>query len=82
MGYQEDFIDQIAPHVCAWRNYLGFGVASAIIAQACLESAYGRSNKAHNYNNYFGIKYKDGRVDCNDGYLRIQAPNSFRTEPI
>jgi len=69
MGYQEDFIAQIAPHVTAWRNYLGFGVASAIIAQACLESAYGRSNKAHNYNNYFGLKYKDGRVDCNDGYF-------------
>lgn len=61
MGYQEDFIAQIAPHVTAWRNYLGFGVASAIIAQACLESAYGRSNKAYNYNNFFGLKYKEGR---------------------
>lgn len=68
MGYQEDFINEIAPHVQAWRNYLGFGVASAIIAQACLESSYGRSNKAHNYN-YFGLKYKSGRVDCNDGYF-------------
>ena len=58
MGYQEDFITQISAHICAWRNYLGWGVASAIIAQACLESAYGRSDKARNYNNFFGLKYK------------------------
>ena len=69
MGYQEDFINQISPHVQAWRNYLGYGVASAIIAQACLESAFGRSNKARNYNNFFGLKYKENRVDCNDGYF-------------
>ena len=73
MGYQEDFIDQISAHVCAWRNYLGYGVASAIIAQACLESAYGRSDKAHNYNNYFGLKYKTGRVSCNDGYFTASS---------
>lgn len=69
MGYQDDFINQIAPHVQAWRNYLGYGIASAIIAQACLESAFGRSNKARNYNNFFGLKYKENRVDCNDGYF-------------
>ena len=69
MGYQEDFINQIVPHIQAWRNFLGYGVASAIIAQACLESAFGRSNKAKNYNNFFGLKYKENRVDCNDGYF-------------
>ena len=69
MGYQEEFINSIAPHIVAWRDYLGYGVASAIIAQACLESAYGRSNKAINYHNYFGLKYKEGRVSCNDGYF-------------
>ena len=73
MGYQEDFIDQISAHVCAWRNYLGYGVASAIIAQACLESAYGRSDKAYNYNNYFGLKYKAGRVSCNNGYFTASS---------
>ena len=69
MGYQEDFINQIAPHIQAWRNYLGWGVASAIIAQACHECGYGRDNKAKNYHNYFGLKYKDNRVSCNDGYF-------------
>ena len=69
MGYQEEFINSIAPHIVAWRDYLGYGVASAIIAQACLESAYGRSNKAVNYHNYFGLKYKEGRVSCNNGYF-------------
>ena len=69
MGYQEDFINQIAPHIQAWRDFLGYGVASAIIAQACLESAFGRSNKARNYNNFFGLKYKENRIDCNNGYF-------------
>ena len=69
MGYQEDFIDQISAHVCAWRNYLGWGVASAIIAMACHECAYGRDKKATNYHNYFGMKYKENRVTCNDGYF-------------
>lgn len=73
MGYQEDFINQIAPHICAWRNFLGWGVASAIIAQACLESAYGRSDKAQNYNNFFGLKYKENRVSCNDGYFTASS---------
>ena len=66
MGYQEDFISTIAPYVVSWRNFTGYGVASAIIAQACIESAYGGSNKAQ-YNNYFGLKYKSGRVTCNSG---------------
>lgn len=66
MTYQDDFINEIAPFIVSWRDYLGFGVASAIIAQACLESAYGRSDKA-NYNNFFGLKAKPGRVTCNNG---------------
>ena len=66
MGYQEDFIAIIAPYVTSWRNFTGYGVASAIIAQACIESGYGKSNKAQ-HNNYFGLKYKPGRVSCNSG---------------
>ena len=73
MGYQEDFIDQISAHIVAWRNFLGWGVASSIIAQACLESAYGRSDKARYYNNFFGLKYKSGRVSCNDGYFTASS---------
>lgn len=67
MGYQEDFINQIAPHVIAWCNYLGYGVPSAIIGQAALESGYGRSYKAKDYNNFFGLKYKEGRCPCSTG---------------
>ena len=66
MSRQEDFINLIAPYVCAWRDFLGWGVASAIIAQACLESGYGTSDKAQ-HNNYFGLKYKKNRVTCNSG---------------
>ena len=69
MSMQEDFIKEIAPHVQSWVNYYGYGVPSAIIAQACLESGYGKSDKAVNYHNYFGLKYKPGRCDCNDGYF-------------
>ena len=72
MGKQEDFINQIAPHVVAWRNFLGFGVPSAIIAQACIESGYGTSDKA-SYNNFFGLKYKKNRVTCNSGKFTSQS---------
>ena len=63
MGRQEDFILSIVPYVARWKNYLGYGVVSAIVAQACLESAYGSSDKAK-HNNYFGLKYKGNRVSC------------------
>lgn len=63
MGRQEDFILSIVPYVSRWKNYLGYGVVSAIVAQACLESAYGSSDKAK-HNNYFGLKYKGNRVSC------------------
>ena len=63
MGRQDDFILSIVPYVSSWKNYLGYGVVSAIVAQACLESAYGSSDKAK-HNNYFGLKYKGNRVSC------------------
>lgn len=69
MGYQEDFINKIAPYVQLWRDHYGWGVASAIIAQSCLESAYGRSKKAVQANNFFGLKYRENRVTCNSGYI-------------
>lgn len=63
MGRQEDFIVAIVPYVSSWQKFLGYGVVSAIVAQACLESAYGSSDKAK-HNNYFGLKYKANRLDC------------------
>ena len=61
-----DFINKIAPIVVKYSRQYGYGVPSAIIAQACLESAYGTSNKAK-YHNYFGLKYRANRVTCHSG---------------
>lgn len=63
---REAFIEEIAR--CAKLHAKDFGICviSPIIAQAILESNWGRSEKAK-YNNYFGLKYREGRVDCNSG---------------
>jgi len=55
MGTQETFIMQIASIVQKYAKQYGIKVASPIIAQACLESAYGKSGLAK-YHNYFGMK--------------------------
>lgn len=66
MSYQEDFIKAIAPIVQKYIQQYGYGVASAIIAQACLESAYGTSGKAKHHN-YFGLKYRANRCSASNG---------------
>jgi len=63
MSTQTVFIEKIAPIVQKMTAWYGYGVPSAIIAQACLESAYGTSAKAKHHN-YFGLKYRSGRVTC------------------
>lgn len=72
MSRQEDFINTIAPYVQKWQQAFSFGVCSAIIAQACLESAFGQSNKA-GHGNYFGLKYKKNRVTCNSGVFEDRS---------
>ena len=62
------FIEQIAVYVQKHAPTYGILVYSPIIAQACLESAYGTSNKAQ-YHNYFGLKYRGDRVSCASGYF-------------
>lgn len=62
----KEFIEAIAPLVQKHAKSYGYGVPSAIIAQACLESAYGTSGKAK-YHNYFGMKYRAGRLTCDSG---------------
>ena len=64
----EQFIQAIAPYVQKYARKFAFGCPSAIIAQACLESAYGTSDKAKHHN-YFGLKYRQGRVSCHSGYF-------------
>lgn len=50
------FINQIAPLVQKYAKECGYKVASPIIAQACVESAYGTSSLSRYYHNYFGLK--------------------------
>ncbi len=52
----KDFIKQIAPIVQKYSKAYGYQVASPIIAQACIESAYGTSSLGAKYHNYFGMK--------------------------
>lgn len=52
----KEFILTIAPIIQRVANERGYKFPSAIIAQACNESAYGRSSLGKNYNNFFGLK--------------------------
>jgi len=50
------FIAEIAPIIRRLAKEYGYHVASPIIAQACIESAYGKSSLGYKYHNYFGMK--------------------------
>lgn len=72
---QKAFISKIAPYVIKHTAEFGIKVNSPIIAQACLESGYGTSVSAlgickADYNNFFGLKYRAGRVTCNSGTFK------------
>ena len=64
---RQEFIDQIAPIICQYAAAYGYRFPSAIIAQACIESAFGTSSLAWKYHNYFGIKWwrSSGRAAVN-----------------
>ena len=53
---QKQFIEQIAPLIQKHAPAYGIKVCSPIIAQAILESAWGKSKLAAAYHNYFGMK--------------------------
>lgn len=53
---REDFISQFADIVSSEASLRGYKFPSAIIAQACVESAFGESVLASKYHNYFGMK--------------------------
>lgn len=55
-----EFIAIIAPIVQKYCKQYGYWVASPIIAQACIESAYGRSKLSAVYGNLFGLKCGSG----------------------
>lgn len=50
------FISKIAPIIQKEARQRGYNFPSAIIAQACLESAYGTSLLGYQFHNYFGMK--------------------------
>ena len=52
----EEFIKQIAKYVQKYATSYGICVHSPIIAQAILESGWGKSKLASTYHNYFGLK--------------------------
>lgn len=54
--YTVDFINTIAPIIQKEAKKRGYKICSAIIAQACIESAWGKSLLAYKYHNYFGMK--------------------------
>lgn len=57
-----EFIEQIAPLVQKYAKAYGYKVASPAIAQACIESGFGRSALSAKYHNYFGLKCGSGWV--------------------
>lgn len=61
LGRELNFINQIAPLVKECAKCYGIKVFSPVIAQACLESAYGTSELALQAHNYFGLKYRQER---------------------
>ena len=65
---KQEFIEEIAEAVKKYAGEFGIYVYSPIIAQACLESAYGTSYKAQRHN-YFGLKYRKNRVSCYSGFF-------------
>ena len=52
----QEFIQSVAKYVQKYAKSYGILVHSPIIAQAILESGWGKSKLAAQYHNYFGLK--------------------------
>lgn len=63
---KQEFIEAIAKSVIKYAPQFNIKCHSAIIGQACCESSYGTSPKGQR-NNFFGLKYREGRVTCHNG---------------
>jgi N-acetylmuramoyl-L-alanine amidase len=81
MSKQTEFINKIAPIIQRYAKQYGFKTCSGIIAQACLESAWGTSDKAAHHN-YFGLKYRNGRVGCHIGYFKSGSKEEYKVGQI
>lgn len=72
MDYKEQFIEDIASYVLKYAPQFNIKCPSAVIAQACKESGFGKAKSIWgickaDYHNYFGLKYREGRVTCHNG---------------
>ena len=77
----QQFIEEVAKYCMKYAPKYGHRFVSVAIAQACLESGYGTGvyndnrNKVRNpltgewRHNYFGMKYRQNRVNCHCGYF-------------
>ena len=72
---RQEFIDQIAPIICQYAAAYGYKYPSAIIAQACIESAFGTSSLAYRYHNYFGIKWYRG---CGRAAVNLKTQEEYQ----
>lgn len=57
---QAEFITTIAPLIVAEGQKRGYKVFSTVIAQAIIESNFGKSQLSEKYHNYFGLKCGSG----------------------
>lgn len=62
------FINQIAPYIVSEGQKRGYKVFSTVIAQAIIESRYGKSTLSSKYHNYFGLK-------CGKAWLLAGKPS-------
>lgn len=56
MTEQENFIELIGSNAIKYNEKYGIKCVSVVIAQAILESGWGKTSLARKYNNYFGLK--------------------------
>lgn len=68
-----EFIKTIAPLIQLYAPQYGIKVHSPIIAQAILESASGTSDKVLLGQNYFGLKWRNGRCPISNEYFVAQT---------
>lgn len=84
---QTEFIERIARYVKQYAPLYDIKVHSPIIAQAILESAYGTSELAVKANNFFGLKYREGRCKtCIGVYQKVgseqNADSSYTSDTM
>ena len=77
---KEQFIENVAKYVKQYAPLYGIKCYSAVISQAILESACGTSELATNANNFFGLKYREGRCPTAIGtYYKVGSEQDANT---